>query len=101
LSGETNRLKLSARLATRDALRYSPAGIPILNLKLAHGSSQMESNAPRAVELEIDAVVIGALAPRIEAIALDARLQVEGFLARKYRSGPALELHITNFELED
>jgi primosomal replication protein N len=105
LSSVANQLKLNARVLTRDALRFSPAGVPILNLKLAHRSSQMESNAAREVEMEIDAVVIGALAQeltrKLEAVAADARMQVEGFLARKYRSGPALELHITNFELED
>ena len=101
MSGEANRLQLSARLLARDALRYSPAGVAILNCRLGHRSQQMEAGAGRKVELELDAVAIGPLAARLEAIAQDAELTVEGFLARRYRTGPALELHITNFALKD
>ena len=101
MSGETNRLQLSARLASRDALRYSPAGVAILNCKLQHRSQQMEAGARRNTEMEIDAVAVGPIAVTLAQVAMEAAMEIEGFLARKYRTGPALELHITNFELKD
>jgi primosomal replication protein N len=82
-------------------LRYSPAGVAILNCRLQHRSQQMEAGAGRNVELEIEAVALGTVALSLAKVAPQAELEIEGFLARKYRTGPALEMHITNFELKD
>ncbi len=94
-----NRIELQAGLAAREALRYSPAGVPILPALLQHASSQLEAGAQRKVELEIAAVFAGRLAETADRIPLGAALQVCGFLAPKRRSSKQLVLHVTEFEL--
>lgn len=94
-----NRIELQARLAAREALRYSPAGIPILPASLQHESMQFEAGSQRKVELEIAAVFAGRLAEIANRAPLGAGMQVSGFLAPKRRSSKQLVLHVTEFEL--
>lgn len=97
LSG--NRFQLHAALAGRDALRFTPAGIPLLNAVLRHASDQSEAGRQRKVELEIPAVFAGALAESANRLALGSALRVSGFLAPRRRLSKLLELHVTEFEL--
>ncbi|HWS74492.1 MAG TPA: primosomal replication protein N [Quisquiliibacterium sp.] len=94
-----NRVELQGRLAAREALRFSPAGIPILSASLQHESGQQEAGSQRKVELEIAVVFAGRLAESADRIALGAGLQVRGFLAPRRRSSKQLVLHVTEFEL--
>jgi len=94
-----NRLVLDATLATRDGLRYTPAGIPALSLTLEHASMQPEAGGQRKVELELAAVAYGPVAQALAGIVPGAALRCEGFLARRYRTGTTLALHIERFEL--
>ena len=45
----------------RGALRYTPAGLPALDLSLKHESEVSEDGQPRKVSLEIRAVAIGEI----------------------------------------
>ncbi len=65
-----NRLVLSARLVERGALRYTPAGVPALDLSLQHESEVSEDGHPRKVSLEIRALAIGAITQPLSALAL-------------------------------
>lgn len=94
-----NRVELQASLAGRETLRYSPAGIPLLNAMLRHESSQPEAGANRRVEMEIAAVFAGSLAEAAHRLQLGANLRVAGFLAPKRRQSRTLALHVTEFEL--
>ena len=94
-----NRIDLQGRLAALDALRYSPAGIPLLSASLLHESSQHEAGVQRKVELEISVVFAGPLAERASRVPLGAALQLTGFLAPRRRSSKQLVLHVTEFEL--
>ena len=38
---------LSGKLIELDALRYPPAGIPVVNFRLSHASDQIEAGAKR------------------------------------------------------
>lgn len=94
-----NRIQLQAALVGRDALRYTPAGIPLLNAVLRHASEQREAGGRRKVELEIPAVFAGALAESAHRLELGSALNVSGFLAPRRRLSKLLELHVTEFEL--
>jgi primosomal replication protein N len=94
-----NRLGLTAALVEREAIRYTPAGVPIVGLKLSHQSVQREAGADRTVELEISAIAADRLALRMDRVALGTELRLEGFLAPRRRNVKALVLHITDFEL--
>ena len=94
-----NRLGLTAALVEREAIRYTPAGVPIVGLKLSHQSVQREAGADRTIELEISAIAADRLALRMDRVALGSDLKLEGFLAPRRRNVKALILHITDFEL--
>ena len=91
-----NRLTLTATLQTKEPLRYSPAGVPILNCRLIHQSQQMEAGTPRAVSCEIPAVAIGEVATRLATKETETEWQFSGFLATKRRYEIA-ELHVVEF----
>ncbi|MBS1170490.1 MAG: priB [Burkholderiaceae bacterium] len=92
-----NRLELVASIAERDALRYTPAGVPIVSAKLQHDSRQVEAKTERLVELEIPAVAAGEIAGRFNQAELGSTHHFTGFLARKNRNSKSLVFHIIDF----
>ncbi|MBP8190466.1 MAG: primosomal replication protein N, partial [Aquabacterium sp.] len=57
-----NRVLLTAQILERKALRYTPAGLPALDLVLKHESEVVEAQWTRKVQLEVKAVAIGPIA---------------------------------------
>ena len=90
-----NQLRLCATLAERDALRYTPAGVPVVNCILQYAGETVEAQTPRQVEFAIAAMGIGQIGQRLERTPLGAMLDCEGFLARRHRNSKALVFHIT------
>jgi primosomal replication protein N len=89
-----NRLVLSATLQERGALRFTPAGLPALDLSLEHGSEVSQEAQVRKVTLQIKALVIGSLVDPISKLPLGSQAQFAGFLATA-RNGRGLLFHIT------
>ena len=92
-----NRLVLSATLVERAALRYTPAGLPALDLGLKHESEVSEDGQPRKVSMEMRALAIGAVTRQLLALELGAAGLYAGFLAGS-RNGRGLRFHITSVE---
>jgi primosomal replication protein N len=92
-----NRLTLDATLSAREPLRYTPAGIPALDCTLQHASIQPEAGGERKVECEIAAVAFAEVARSLNDLPVGRPLRCEGFVARRYRTGTSLALHITRF----
>jgi primosomal replication protein N len=92
-----NRLTLDATLTSREPLRYTPAGIPALDCTLRHASVQAEAGGERSVQCEIAAVAFAEVARSLSGVTIDRLLRCEGFIARRYRTGTSLALHITRF----
>lgn len=93
-----NRVELTGLVSARDALRFTPAGIPMVELKLAHESPQEEAGKTRTVTCEVAAVAAGQVAQRLVQAELGTRIKVTGFLAHRGKSKVALVLHINEFE---
>jgi primosomal replication protein N len=89
-----NRLVLSAQVIERGAVRYTPAGLPALDLVLKHLSEQSEDGQARKVSLEIKAVAIGAMSHAVGALELGSTGTFAGFLANG-RNGRGWLFHIT------
>jgi len=89
-----NRVVLSGVLTAKDALRYTPAGLPALSLTLTHEGSVSEDNQPRKVSMEMRAVGIGAITQTLSKLSLGEASVYTGFLAAG-RNGRGLVLHIT------
>ncbi len=94
-------MTLDARLQSRDDLRFTPAGLPVLDFALAHDSLQVEAGAERRVACELAAVALGPVARELAAIAPGATIRCSGFLARRYRTGVSVALHVNAFDLTD
>jgi primosomal replication protein N len=96
---DANRLVLDATLTERSALRYTPAGLPALECMLRHASIQPEAGGERKVECELAAVAFGVPAESLSRVANGTALRCKGFLARRYRTGITVALHVNEFEL--
>jgi primosomal replication protein N len=92
-----NRLLLSGAIAERGALRYTPAGLPAIDLLLAHEAEVEHEGQPRKVALQIRAVAIGSTVARLQRLALGAPARFAGFLAPS-RNGRGLLFHVTEFD---
>jgi primosomal replication protein N len=94
----SNRLTLSGVLAARNALRYTPAGVPVLTFSVAHRSRQREAGADRDVGIEMACVAVEAEARAIAAAPLGIGLKLAGFLAPKGKHSRQLVLHVNEIE---
>ena len=94
-----NRFVLAASLVERAALRYTPAGLPALDLSLKHESEVSEDGQPRKVSMEMKAVAIGAITQPLSALALGNGGLFAGFLTST-RNGRGLLFHITLFDAD-
>ncbi len=89
-----NRLALSAQVVEINPLRHTPAGVPVLEMQLAHVSDILEAGLPRRVELTLAAVALGDQARMLAHTPMGAFLQVEGFLAPVRKSATRVIMHI-------
>ncbi len=92
-----NRLVLSAQLVERGALRYTPAGLPALDIGLKHESTVSEDGQPRKVSMEMRAVGIGAITQPLTALALGSEATFAGFVASA-RNGRGWVFHLTDLQ---
>ncbi|NOT16657.1 MAG: primosomal replication protein N [Sulfuriferula sp.] len=91
---QTNQVELIGVLTQRDILRYTPAGLPLIECKILHESQQIEANLARQVKVEIAALAVGELALSLSQLALAQRISVTGFLAQKSQKSTHIVLHI-------
>lgn len=92
-----NRLVLSATLTERAALRYTPAGLPALDLGLKHESTVSEDGQPRKVSMEMRALAIGEITRTLLARELGSGAVFGGFVTSA-RNGRGLLFHITSVD---
>ena len=92
-----NQLVLTACLAERGALRYTPAGLPALDLKLEHESQVEDAGQRRQVKAALKAVAFGSNAERLAGQALGSIWTFQGFLATP-GSAKHPVLHIQDFQ---
>ena len=78
----------------RGALRYTPAGLPALDMTLTHASEVEQAGHPRRVSLEIKAVAIGDITVPLGRLALGSQASFAGFLASA-RNGRGSIFHVT------
>jgi len=91
-----NQLVLSACIAEANALRYTPAGIPALDLRLEHESEAIEAGQPRQVKVAVKAVALGTMADTLGQRPIGSTGRFTGFLATP-RNGKYAVFHIQSF----
>jgi primosomal replication protein N len=93
-----NRITLDAALTQRGELRYTPAGIPAIDCTLHHQSVQAEAGGERKVDCEMFAIAFADVARKLARMPVGGDIRCEGFLARRYRTGVTVALHITHID---
>ena len=92
-----NSTELTACIAEQNALRYTPAGLPALDLILEHASEIQEAGQARKVQLKLRALAFGSLAEALVKKAVGSVWTFQGFLATP-RQGKSVVLHIQEFQ---
>ena len=85
---------LAAQLVERGQMRYTPAGVPALDCRLAQQTTVIEDGQPRRISLEIKALAIGAITRTLGTMDLGSSAVFAGFLASA-RNGRGLLFHVT------
>ena len=94
-----NRVELSGQVLETSGLRHTPAGLPTVQMRLAHGSEQGEAGRMRQVVCEIEAIAFGDIAGKLGQCQIGSQISVTGFLDRKSPRSSLLTLHVTDYEL--
>jgi primosomal replication protein N len=87
ICGEINKL---------GTLRYTPAGVAVIEFGISHASSQIEADIPRKVLCDISAVALAQVAVIVSGMKLGTLVKLTGFLAKKSQMSLQLILHVDN-----
>ena len=77
-------------------MRYTPAGVPVLELTLAHSGQVQQLGAQRTVSLTLNAMAFGKDAELLIKQPIGSQWQFSGFLADA-RRGKSVVFHIQAF----
>ena len=94
-----NRVELTGQILETSGLRFTPAGVSTVQMRLAHGSELEEAGRMRQVVCEVEAIAFGEIAQRLSQSPAGTQVKVIGFLDRKSPRSSLLTLHVTDYEL--
>jgi len=89
---------LTAQIVERAALRFTPAGLPAIDLSLRHASEVSQLGSQRKVAFEIRARAVGPVTEALLAAELGVDHAFEGFLGAQ-RNGRGIVLHVETVRL--
>jgi len=89
-----NQVDLTATAQEVKALRYTPAGLPVVEILLGHASDVVEAGQSRRVAFELLAFALGDVALLLADTPLGAGLRLQGFLAAARKGSGKIVLHI-------
>ena len=93
-----NRVEVNGKITELGALRFTPAGIPVVEFRLQHESEQGEAGRTRKVQAEVPGIAFEAQARLIAGSKLGVEAKLAGFLAAKSKRSKRLVLHVTTIE---
>ncbi len=88
---------MNATLVERTALRFTPAGIPVLEAQLQHVSQAVEAGITRRLDFALDVIAMGETAQQLARESLGSELAMSGFLAPRSRRSSRLRVHVVDF----
>jgi len=98
-----NHFVLCAQIETVKALRYTPSGLPVLDIELVHESDVLEAGQTRKINMVVKAIALGSLAESLVKQAVGSVWLFTGFMAA-FRSKPLpskqLVFHIQTYQQE-
>jgi len=90
---------LTAQIVERAALRFTPAGLPALDMSLRHESEVAQLDSRRKVSFEIRARAVGDVTEPLLAAELGVEHSFCGFLGSQ-RNGRGIVFHIQTVRLK-
>lgn len=96
-----NQLRIRGKAVAKSALRYTPAGIAVLEASFEHEGSVFEATAERTLAFEFSAIALGALAQALDREPLGKPMMLEGFIAPRTRRSTRLVMHITEYKASE
>ena len=91
-----NEYSLFGEIIHRDTKRFTPAGIPVLSLKIRAESEKSEAGLKRIVNVDIESVVIGELANND--FKMGNKFSFFGFFDKRSKKSTHLVFHITQIK---
>lgn len=76
-------------------MRYTPAGLPALDLQLQHESTVTHESQERKVSLQVRALALASMVSPVSGMTLGDQALFRGFLAPS-RNGKGLVFHLTS-----
>lgn len=96
-----NEVVLSGTAHALCDLRYTPAGIPVLEFSVRHMSMQAEAGQSRRVELDMPAIAFGPVAQRLAQTRQSSQpIMARGFLAKRSLRSTQVVLHARDIEFQ-
>ena len=95
-----NHFTLTAILVSKDAIRFTPAGIPVMHCQLEHSGDVHEVGVARKTQMSVEAIAIGPVQGDLERMDLGTQAVFEGFLAPKTLRNQRLVFHINHIQLK-
>lgn len=96
-----NQFRVQATALAKSALRYTPAGVAVLEANFQHEGTVTEAGAMRALSFEFAAVAVGAVAQALDREPLGTRMLLQGFIAPRTRRTTRLLVHITEYRVSE
>jgi primosomal replication protein N len=90
-----NRYQVTGTLLERQSLRYTPAGVPALDMQIEHAS---EDQSGHDATVNLPAVAFGLVAQTLSSTPLGSTLKLDGFLRHGAKS-KKLIAQIESFEI--
>jgi len=84
-------------LVAKKEVRYTPAGLAVLEASCRHAGALNEAGRERKLSFEFSAVALGAVAQGLAREPLGAELMLAGFIAPRTQKGLRLAVHVAEF----
>ena len=88
-----NRLEVEGQILEQSPVRYTPAGIPVLEFLLSHESEVSEAGVPRRIAFALQILVMGDLVQMAGSVGLGTTVRIQGFIAPVRKDSPKFRLH--------
>ena len=96
-----NQLRIRAKAVAKSALRYTPAGVAVLEASFQHEGCVTEAAVERTLAFEFSAIALGAVAQAMDREPLGAPMTLEGFIAPRSRRTTRLLVHVTDYKVNE
>ena len=88
-----NRLDVQGHVSELSPVRYTPAGIAVLEFQISHESEVTEAGQPRQLAFVLPVLAMGDLVQMAVTMGLGQAVRIQGFLAPVRKDSPRFRLH--------